>query len=130
MVDFTLDKSYKLCGKKNIDELFATGTTVKSYPYIAIIKQQELGTKRRFNILFSAPKRTFKKAVQRNRIKRICKEAVRLNKAILEDYLTENKIQLSIFLVYSAKEELDYQQLNKKTIKLFNEITQSIHASK
>lgn len=128
--DYKLDKSYKLCSKRVIDDLFVSGTTVKTYPYIAIIKPVELSNKRSFNIVFSAPKRTFKKAYQRNRIKRICKEAVRLNKSILENYLTENGIQLAVFLVYSAKEELDHQQLNKKTIKLFNEITTTLHAKK
>ena len=129
MGDYKLDKSYKLCSKKSIDELFTSGTTVKSYPYIAIIKPLELASKRSFNIVFSAPKRTFKKAYQRNRIKRICKEAVRHNKSILENYLTENGIQLAVFLVYSAKEELDHQQLQKKTTKLFNEITKTLHAN-
>lgn len=130
MVDYKLDKSYKLCSKRVIDDLFVSGTSVKAYPFIAIIKPTGLSTTRSFNIVFSAPKRTFKKAHQRNRIKRICKEAVRLNKSILENYLTENGIQLAVFLVYSAKEELDHKQLNKKTIKLFNEITQTLHAKK
>jgi len=128
--EFSLGKNYKLCSKIVIEDLFKSGTTIKSYPLIAIIKPIEFNDKTPFKIVFSAPKRTFRKAFQRNRIKRICKEAVRLNKSILENYLTENGIQLAVFLVYSAKEELDHQQLNKKTIKLFNEITQTLHAKK
>ena len=130
MGEFSLGKNYKLCSKIVIEDLFKSGTTIKSYPLIAIIKPIEFNDKTPFKIVFSAPKRTFRKAFQRNRIKRICKEAVRLNKSILENYLTENGIQLAVFLVYSAKEELDHQQLNKKTIKLFNEITQTLHAKK
>ena len=66
---------------------------------------------------------------QEGKISSLPKEIL-VNKSILENYLTENGIQLAVFLVYSAKEELDHQQLNKKTIKLFNEITQTLHAKK
>ena len=127
MGNFKLGKNYKLCSKILIEELFKSGITVKSYPLIAIIKPVEFESGIPFKIVFSAPKRTFKKAVERNRIKRICKEAVRKNKSILETYLIENKIQLAVFLVYSSKDELNNVQLEKKTIKLFNAITKTIH---
>ena len=127
MDNFKLGKNYKLCSKTLIEELFKSGITVKSYPLIAIIKPVHFESNIPFKIVFSAPKRTFKKAVERNRIKRICKEAVRKNKSILETYLIENKIQLAVFLVYSSKDELTNVQLEKKTVKLFNAITKTIH---
>lgn len=113
-----------------IEELFNSGVTVKSYPLIAIHKKVTFTDNSPFKIVFSAPKRTFKKAVQRNRIKRICKEAVRLNKSILESYLLENNIQIALFLVYSSKDELNHVQLEKKVVKLFNELITSLHESK
>jgi len=128
--EFSLGKNYKLCSKVIIEELFKSGTTVKSYPLIAIIKTVEFSDRTPFKIVFSAPKRTFRKAVQRNRIKRICKEAVRLNKSVLETYLKDNKTQLALFLVYSSKDELKHNQLEKKVVKLFNEIIKSLNDSK
>lgn len=127
MSEFSLGKNYKLCSKVLIEELFKSGTTIKSYPLIAIIKPTEFADKTPFKIVFSAPKRTFRKAFQRNRIKRICKEAVRLNKSVLESYLTENQKQLALFLVYSSKDELNHIQLEKKVVKLFNEIIKSLN---
>jgi ribonuclease P protein component len=125
--EFSLGKNYKLCSKVLIEELFKSGTTIKSYPLIAIIKPVEFSDKMPFKIVFSAPKRTFRKAFQRNRIKRICIEAVRLNKSILESYLIENQKQLALFLVYSSKDELNHTQLEKKVVKLFNEIIKSLN---
>lgn len=127
MGEFSLGKNYKLCSKVLIEELFKSGTTIKSYPLIAIIKSTEFTDKTPFKIVFSAPKRTFRKAFQRNRIKRICKEAVRLNKSVLESYLNENQKQLALFLVYSSKDELNHIQLQKKVVKLFNEIIKSLN---
>ena len=97
---YSLGKRYKLCSKVMIEELFKSGTTIKSYPLIAIFNEVTFTDDVSFKIVFSATKRTFRKAYQRNRIKRICKEAVRLNKAIIETYLTENNKQLALFLVY------------------------------
>ena len=127
---FNLGKRYKLCSKVLIEDLFKTGTTIKSYPLIAIYNEVEFTDNSTFKIVFSAPKRTFRKAYQRNRIKRICKEAVRLNKAIIETYLTENNKQLALFLVYSSKDELNHVQLEKKVVKLFNQLIKSLHESK
>ncbi len=127
---FNLGKRYKLCSKVLIEDLFKTGTTIKSYPLIAIYNEVEFTDSSTFKIVFSAPKRTFRKAYQRNRIKRICKEAVRLNKAIIETYLTENNKQLALFLVYSSKDELNHVQLEKKVVKLFNQLIKSLHESK
>ena len=127
MSDFGLDKTYKLCSKVVIDDLFSSGKTIKVFPFIAIIKPQQLSTKAPFQIVFSAPKRTFRKAHERNRIKRICKEAVRLNKEPLELYLKESNQQLALFLVYSSAEELNHIQLKKKITKLFNEIIKHLN---
>lgn len=130
MGEFSLGKSYKLCSKIIIEDLFKTGTTIKSYPLIAIYNIVEFTDGSPFKIVFSAPKRTFRKAFQRNRIKRICKEAVRLNKSILESHLKENNKQLALFLVYSSKDELNHVQLEKKVVKLFNELIKSLNEPK
>jgi ribonuclease P protein component len=117
-----LGKRYMLCSKNTIDALFESGITVKSYPYVAILQYDQFKDEVPFKIVFSAPKRTFKRAHERNRIKRICKEAVRLNKSQLESYLVDNEKQLALFLVYSSKEELKNEQLEKKTVALFKKI--------
>ena len=111
-----------LCSKTTIDDLFQSGITVKSFPFIAILKPITYEESVPFKIVFSAPKRTFKRAHERNRVKRICKEAVRLNKLELETYLVNNNRQLALFLVYSSREELKHEQLEKKIKALFTKI--------
>ncbi|MEJ6775853.1 MAG: ribonuclease P protein component [Crocinitomicaceae bacterium] len=128
-MNYKLGKNYKLCSKTIIHSLFDTGTTIKSYPFVAILKEVEFDTKTPFKVVFSAPKRTFKKAVQRNLIKRKSKEAFRVNKNIIESYLKQNNKQIALFLVYSTPEEFDHIILQKKIAKLFDKIIKKLDES-
>ncbi|GAB5417436.1 MAG: hypothetical protein Crog4KO_30180 [Crocinitomicaceae bacterium] len=118
----SLGKEYKLCHKQHIDALFETGNAQKQYPLVARYQTFDFKGDIPFQIVISAPKRTYKTAVQRNRIKRICKEAVRKNKAELETWLQEHNRQLGIFLLYTGKEEMPAPKLERKTKVLFQKI--------
>jgi ribonuclease P protein component len=118
----TLGKEYKLCSKKIIAAIFENKQRVKQFPLVAMFQITELPSSTPFQIVFSAPKRTFRKAHDRNRIKRLCKETVRKNKSILEEYLNQVQQQLALFLVYSHSEELPYEVLFKKNKQLFEQI--------
>ena len=119
-------KAYKLCSKKLIDEIFESGITVKSYPLIVKYKLVDFKSDMPFQMVISAPKRTFKNAFERNRIKRLCKEAIRKNKQILEEPLKNKEFKMGICLIYSAKEELTAELLNRKTQKLFSKIIDNL----
>ncbi len=119
-----------LCSKKTIDLVFEEGIRVKCYPFIAMVLPVQFEDSTPFKIVFSAPKKRFRKANKRNRIKRICREAVRLNKSELENYLTQHKQQLAVFLVYTGQEEIEHAPLHKKTVKLFNNIIQTLDEQK
>jgi ribonuclease P protein component len=117
-----LGKEYKLCNKKLIDALFESGRSQKQYPLVAKYDLQQLRSKTAFQIVIAAPKRTFKTAIQRNRVKRICREAVRKNKKELESYLDDQNKQIGIFLLYTGKEEILPAKLEQKTNALFQKI--------
>ena len=123
----SLGKAYKLCNKDQIDAIFAAGQTQKQYPLVAKYDIVQKSGAPLFQIVIAAPKRTFRTAIQRNRIKRICREAVRKNKAELETWLHENKCQLGIFLLYTGKEEIPILKLEKKTNDLFQKIINDLH---
>ena len=63
---------------------------------------------------FGAGSRHFKKAVDRNRIKRLCREAYRLQKQPLVDHLVSRRRTLAVFFVYIGKDLPDYQAVTGK----------------
>ena len=63
---------------------------------------------------FGAGSRYFKKAVDRNRIKRLCREAYRLQKQPLLDLLKKKERSLALFFIYTGKELPDYQIVTEK----------------
>ena len=102
-MDQTLGKEYKLCSQKIIQQIFEEKRCVKQFPFVLNYCISELPSEKLFQIVIAAPKRIFRKAHERNRVKRLCKETIRKNKFILEDYLTENKQKLALFLDYTNK---------------------------
>lgn len=119
-------KSYKLCSQKLISEIFEKKKSIRCYPFVVHYALIELPEVIPFQVTISAPKRTFKKAHDRNRIKRVMREAIRKNKLNLEPYLIENRLQVALFMVYTAKEELDHNTLDKKTKQLFKQLIDEI----
>jgi ribonuclease P protein component len=108
------DKSYKLCSHKIIDALFQDRKNLKSYPFYINYMETTLPTDKSLQFVISVPKKRFKRAVDRNRIKRLMKEAIRKTKWPLENYLNENKRQIAIFIVYMPQEELKYDFILEK----------------
>lgn len=125
-MDERFGKEYKLCSKKIIDLIFKEGKVIKSYPFMVRYIFTELDTPKKFQIVISVPKSRFKKAVDRNRMRRLIKEAVRKKKHILEtsDKL-ENK-QIALFLIYSNKEKESYHAIVNKIEALFLRLTEEI----
>lgn len=125
-MDETFGKDYKLCSQKLIEKLFQEDQKIKQYPFVLNYSFQELPSKKSFQVVISAPKRIFRKAHDRNRIKRLMREVLRKNKSILEEELIKQKKQLALFLIYTSKEELEYVILEQKIklllIKLVAEI--------
>ena len=64
----------------------------------------------------SVPKRAFAKAVDRNTLKRRIREAYRKNKHLIYEVLQKKNLSIALMMVYTAKEELAYQEIEKKMI--------------
>src|SRR4051812_43206035 len=74
-------KEERLSSKKLIEELFSKGSSYYLYPFRLLVKDEKLPEGQLFpQVLISVPKKKFKKAVDRNRLRRQIKEAYRLNK--------------------------------------------------
>ena len=100
---FTLGKNERLKHRKFIEKLFRQGKSFSVFPYrVFYLFDDNLPAPLQAG--FSASSRNFKRAVDRNRIKRITKEAYRLQKNGVRDKAAEKGIKLAVFLVYVDKE--------------------------
>lgn len=114
----TLGKTERLKSKKLIKKLFEEGVSIKNFPFRLVYITTE---KPPVKSSFSVPKRNFKKAVDRNRIKRLIKEAYRLEKKNLFKTLSFNCVFMITFL---GKKEPTFSEAQKKIgelLKLFIE---------
>lgn len=121
-----LGKKNKLCSQKQIQLVFDEKNSLKAYPFVLHYAKLPLPNNVSFQITVSAPKRNFKKAHDRNRIKRLMRETIRKNKLILETFLQENEQQVALFMIYTAREEITYDVLYKKTTQLFKQLINEI----
>jgi ribonuclease P protein component len=116
-MNYKFPKSEKLRLKKDLENLFQQGNKMFRYP-VSLIYLPITGPGKNLCAV-SVPKRRFKKAVDRNRIKRQMREAYRLNK---HKIMFDNK-HFHMMFVYSISEKLDYNKIEKAVIKLMNDIS-------
>lgn len=109
-------KRERLTSKKIIEELFSKGSSVYLYPFRILYLTNQAPESDKPQVLFSVSKRNFKKAVDRNLIKRRMREAYRLHKWDLIHSLQEGRKPVYIAFIYIAKEKISFEILEKKLI--------------
>ncbi len=122
-MDYSYPKVEKLKSKKIIESLFTDGKSVGKYPLRLVYVQNNFDDDVPLKMGVSVSKKYFKKAVDRNYFKRVLRECYRLNKHLLIDNL-EQKYCFMFF--YQTKDRLSYQEINEKTIKLFEKFINSL----
>ena len=101
---FTLGKKERLKSRKQIELLFTKGQRLSVFPYRAFYLFQENESGQPLQCGVGVSTRNFKKAVDRNRIKRLTREAYRLQKSALQQTMKGHPQALSVFLIYTGKE--------------------------
>lgn len=116
----TLNKNERLKSRKLIDELFAKGSAIDAYPIKLIFKEitaeQSPHTSALFGVTVS--KKRFKRAVDRNLIKRRLRESFRINKVELCSHLQETDKKVCMMAIYISREILDYKIIESAMVKL------------
>jgi ribonuclease P protein component len=102
--------------KADIDMVFTTGRRINSFPLVMLVTDNAEISGDTL-VLFSVPKRRFKKAVDRNRIRRQMREAWRLNRHQLP-----KGPSMHIALVYTGSAMPDYKDLQAKIIVLLGRL--------
>lgn len=129
-INESFGKAYKCCSRKAIQATYAEGIPLKSYPFKVFVLEHPNTENVPFQVVFSAPKRNFKRAHDRNRIKRLLRETFRKKKLKFEDYLNKNEKQIVIFVIYTLRHELPFEELMKQTEKLFHTIEKELAKTK
>jgi ribonuclease P protein component len=112
---FGFRKEEKLKKEKLIQELFAKGSSFYFFPFKIYVMNNPDGAYPFHQVLFSVSKRNFRRAVDRNLLKRRMREAYRLNK---NEIAAPNKVVIAY--IYSAKEILTFAQIQERLVKTFN----------
>jgi len=110
----SFSKPEHLCGEKRITRLFTQGDAFIAYPLRVVYLLENKIDREVSSVLVSVPKKRFKRAVKRNRLKRLMREAYRLNKQVLVEKLEERNLQIHIAFNYVSDDELDYATIEKK----------------
>lgn len=137
----TFTKAERLCSKKHIEALFAGGSrSFSAYPLRAVfISMPEDGNGNKdvcddgsenapitplVQVLISVSKRHFKHAVDRNRLKRLIREAYRLNKHLLLDKLQTQR--LSLAFIWMSDDLADYATVEAKVKNLLLRVAENL----
>jgi ribonuclease P protein component len=125
----SLKKKERICSKLRIQNIFEKGEKVFSYPFF-FAYQVASAEQTLVEVMIGVSKKKFKRAVDRNRIKRLCRELYRLHKSQLTADLSQGApLQLSLSITFVGSKMPEYKSLQtqyrKALIQLVNEITKT-----
>lgn len=123
----TFGKEEKLCSQKLIGDIFLSGKSFLCYPLKVVWKRvDDLPCEVPVQIAFSVPKRNFKRAHDRNRIKRLMRESYRLQKSAILLWIENEKTKYALMVVYIGKDMSQYSTINSAIAKCLMRLRKEI----
>lgn len=125
---FTLSKEERICSKKLINELFTgNGRSMTAFPLrVVFMKRTIVDDQPRAAMLVSVPKRYFKHAVDRNRVKRQVRESFRRNKSIITQNLTDDHDAVAMAFVWLTNEKYPSSEVENRMVRLLTRISECL----
>lgn len=106
---YSFSKNERIKSNKEISRVFKNGIFLFS-DHISLCYKEISNTKSEYNkIAVSIPKKQFKSAVKRNKLKRQIKEVYRLNKDIINSFSEQYSLYYNMVFVYNSKKIIPYQ---------------------
>jgi len=126
---FTLGKNERLKSRKQIEQLFNEGKSFYLSPFRIYYLVTPLITISVSTLQFGTgvSAKNFKRAVDRNRVKRLIREAYRLQKQPLQEGVMQEKLQLNIFFIYTSKELPAFNVVKEKVNLILNKLTKIVN---
>jgi ribonuclease P protein component len=111
---FFFRKKERMSGIKPVQRLFTEKTgSIFIYPLKLVwLEHQDAGVTP-VRVLFAVPKRRFRKAHERNRVKRILREVYRKNAHLIREHLTSKEVKMDVSLAYVGEKAIDEQEVER-----------------
>jgi ribonuclease P protein component len=124
LLDFSFGASERLKSRKAIGELFAGAPTAKAYPLRLVYRLQPRTAEQDSiaKMAFVASKRNFKRAPDRNHVKRRMRESYRLTKSGLYTWLEQRDQYLEGMLIFTGRELPTQKEINHAWRKLLRRL--------
>lgn len=110
---FTFTKKERVIGKRRIDALFAHGYSFMAYPFRVVYLERKGLFPTPVSILINVSKKRVRSAVNRNRIKRLAREAYRLNRHHLDSLKLSENSGIDIAFIFVKDDAIDYATVEK-----------------
>mgnify|MGYP000855897899 CR=1 FL=1 len=127
---FRFTRKERVTGEKRIETLFAQGRSFMSYPFRVVYLETTQDGTIPMSILISVPKKRMKSAVDRNRMKRLAREAYRLNKHQFIFWKSGEERHLDVAFISVVDKPYDYAIAEKGMQKAIRELNHRIEGKK
>jgi ribonuclease P protein component len=127
---FTFKKEERVTGSKRISALFAHGASFLAYPFKVVFYDYECAVSGPVSVLVSIPKKRLRRATARNRMKRLVREAYRINKELIPSDLLPDNRRVDIAFIYIKDELSGYDKVERSICKSLREISSKLKAER
>ncbi|MBN1253144.1 MAG: ribonuclease P protein component [Bacteroidales bacterium] len=125
-MNLSYKKVEKLCSKTEISDLFAENKIVSVYPVKIVWRKTKFNTSIPVKSVISVSKRRFKRAVDRNLLKRRLRESFRKNKHSLYQTIQNSNYQVAMMIIYQSNEKLPFLEIEQALQKALQKLIKKL----